>query len=65
MITDTEIKVKGIKALSAALGPVDAKRFVSLILQKPFDYTKWRANLFEGMTIEELSAKAMELRKSS
>ena len=65
-MTDTEIKVKGIKALSAALGPVDAERFVSLILKEPFDYTKWSADLFNGFTsVEELSAKAMELRKNA
>ena len=39
MITDTEIKQRGIKALIADLGNVQAERFSSLILREPFDYT--------------------------
>ena len=59
MITDTEIRVKGMEALSKAIGLVEAERFISLIQREPFDYTKWRQNLFEGMTIEEISSEAM------
>jgi hypothetical protein len=37
------------------------ERFAILIKeQEPFDYTKWRQNLFEGMTIQEISGMAME-----
>ena len=45
MITDTEIKQKGIKALIAELGNVQAERFISLIIREPFDYTKWQRDL--------------------
>ena len=38
MITDTEIKQRGIKALIADLGNVQAERFISLIIREPFDY---------------------------
>ena len=31
-------------------------------IRAPFDYTKWQENLFEDMTVEELSKKAMENR---
>jgi hypothetical protein len=34
-----------------------------LIQQEPFDYTKWQENLFEEMSIEEISRKAMNFRK--
>lgn len=63
MMTDTEIKVKGFEVLTRYMGLVEAEKFVSLIQREPFDYTKWRANLFEGMTGEEISKKAMEYRK--
>jgi hypothetical protein len=36
-----------------------------LIQREPFDYTKWQENLFEDMTIEELSKKADEYVKNS
>ena len=63
MMTNTEIKVKGLRILTEALGLVEAERFIALIQQEPFDYTKWRDGLFEDLTVEEISQKAMELRK--
>jgi len=62
MMTDTEIRIKGADALRSSLGMVEAERFISLILRDPFDYTKWRQDLFEDSTIEEVSAAAMRLR---
>jgi len=62
MMTNTEIKVKGLQILTKSIGIVEAERFVALIQQEPFDYTKWRDDLFEDLTIEEISKKAMELR---
>lgn len=63
MITDTEIKAKGIQILSQYLGDVEAERFVALIQREPFDYTKWRQDIDNGLGLQEISAKAMELRK--
>ena len=61
MITDTEIKIKGIKALMNSLGSVDAERFISLIQREPFDYTKWQRTLWEGQSVEEISRNAMKI----
>jgi predicted nucleic acid-binding protein len=33
--------------------------------KEPFDYTKWQENLFENMTIEEISKNAAEYRKNN
>jgi hypothetical protein len=63
MITDTEIKIKGIKALIETLGEVQAERFISLIMREPFDYTKWQRSLLDDKTVEEISSKAMRFRK--
>lgn len=60
MITDTEIKIKGVQALTNVLGEVDAERFVALIQREPFDYTKWQRTLWENMTVEEISKMAMK-----
>lgn len=62
MMTDTEIRVKGVAALTDSLGSVEAERFITLILREPFDYTKWRRDLFEDRSIQEISAAAMEAR---
>ena len=63
MITDTEIKLKGIQILAEHLGDVEAERFIALIQREPFDYTKWRQGLDESLTIESISQRAMELRR--
>ena len=62
MITDTEIKTKGIQILAQGLGDVEAECFIALIQREPFDYTKRWQDLDEGLSIEEISAKAMKLR---
>ena len=60
MITDTEVKIKGFKALMESLGSVDAERFIALIQREPFDYTKWQRTLWEGQSVEEISRHAMK-----
>jgi len=64
MKTDTLIRNKGMEALVKNLGLIDAERFIMLIQKEPFDYTKWQDNLFDNMTIEEISQKAAEYRKN-
>ena len=58
--TDSIVKVEGMRVLLEGLGKVDAERFISLIIKEPFDYTKWQRNLFDGMSVRELSDAAME-----
>lgn len=65
MITDEELKVKGVRALIAALGDVQAERFVSLLTREPFDYTKWQASLWPDVSVEALSQEAMRGRRGS
>jgi hypothetical protein len=64
MITDTEIRIKGFKALINALGEVDAERFISLIMREPFDYTKWHRSLWADKSVIEISKQAMQFRKN-
>jgi hypothetical protein len=63
MMTDAEIKQKGIHFLTQYLGNVEAERFIALMQRDRFDYTKWRQGLDDdALSIEEISAKAMALR---
>jgi hypothetical protein len=64
MRTDTEIKMAGFEILSNNLGMVETERFIALIQREKFDYTKWRENLFNGLSGEEISKKAMEFQKT-
>jgi hypothetical protein len=62
MRTDALIKHDGFRAIFEKLDLVEAERFIALIKRDNFDYTEWRKSLWENMTIEDLSGKAMDHR---
>jgi len=63
MVTDPELKVKGLQVLTDVLGAVQAEKFVSLILREPFDYTKWQRGLWPRETVGQISSNAMRHRR--
>ena len=62
-MNDTLLKQSIVKHLIDNFGHVQTERFIALMIKEPFDYTKWQKNLYEDMSIEELSRKAMENRE--
>ena len=60
MITDTEIKIKGVEALIQSLGEVEAERFITLIMREPFDYTKWQRGLWTDKSVIDISNAATQ-----
>ena len=64
MISDTEIKATGFRALVAALGDVQAEKFIGLIQREPFDYIRWQRTLWPDKSIEEISQAAMKYRRA-
>ena len=65
MKTDSEIRVDGLQILIEELGIVEAERFITLILREPFDYTKWRQNLWPNRSVEDISKAAMAFQNES
>jgi hypothetical protein len=67
MKSDSQIKSEGFKILFSNMDIVEAERFISIINRERFDYTKWRQNLFEEMTIDAIIQKgrafAIDFRK--
>lgn len=61
---DAVIRLEGMRLLIENMGKVDAERFISLVIREPFDYTEWQADLFKGMSLDELGDKAMEFYNS-
>jgi hypothetical protein len=61
MSTDTEIRLRGLRALVETVGPVDAERFITLILREPFGYTQWQRHLWADKSVDELSQAAMAM----
>ena len=60
MMTDAELRMKGLSILSQTIGKVEAERFISLMIRDPFDYTQWQKDLWDDVSLEQLSKNAME-----
>ncbi len=59
MKPDAVVRVEAMDALIAALGEVDAERFISMVSRDKFDYTEWRRNnLCKGMSFDEIFEEA-------
>jgi hypothetical protein len=65
MSTDTEVRIRGLRALVDALGPVEAERFITLILRELFDYTSWQRQLWAEKSVDEISKAAMQWRRAA
>jgi len=60
MRTDNVLRLEAMNALLAALGSVDAERFISMVKRDTFDYTEWQQNLWEGQSVDEIFKLATE-----
>ena len=60
MNAEMTLRNEGLKILINHLGRVEAERFISLIIREPFDYTEWQRDLFNNMSVRELSDRAMK-----
>lgn len=58
MVSDMEIRKKGMSVLFKSLGEVDAMRFLSQITYEKRDYLKLQDALFKGMSVEDIYKKA-------
>jgi len=54
----------GMKLLREHLGVIETEIFITKIGSNDFDYTKWRENLWEGMTPQELFDRAAKATES-
>ena len=48
----------GMKLLREHLGSIETEIFISKVGKKGFDYTEWRDNLWEGLTLDEVFERA-------
>jgi len=65
MFAEMALRNEGMKILINKLGQVEAERFISLIIREPFDYTEWQRDLFNDMSVKELSNIAMKEYKNT
>jgi hypothetical protein len=60
MLAETALRREGMKLLRERFGLVEAERFIALMHRESFDYTEWRRDMFEGMSVREISSLAMQ-----
>ena len=53
-IQNSAIMTAGMKLLRENLGLIECEIFLANIKQDRFDYTEWRENLYEDMSLDEL-----------
>ena len=63
MRTDNVLRYEAMTLLMRTFGMVDAERFISMVKRDTFDYTEWRRDLWNDMTIEEIFAEAAEYER--
>ena len=57
-IQSTAIYSAGMKLLRDNLGAIETEIFISIVNSGEFDYTKWREDLWEGLTAQGLFERA-------
>ena len=55
MIADMDIVTRRMQVLAEQLGIIEAEKFISIIKNDKFDYTKWREDKFDDLSLEEHS----------
>ena len=64
MIADMELVTRGLNVLVRELGIIEAEAFISYIKNDCFDYTKWRQDKFDDMSLHEIGESAAEYGKA-
>lgn len=65
MRTEAEIRTMGMQALIAALGLVEAERFIAALSRDKFDYTQWRRTGLPYTDIETLAEQANQAMRQA
>ena len=65
MRTEAEIRTTGMQALIAALGLVEAERFIAALSRDKFDSTQWRRTGLPDTDIETLAEQANQAMRQA
>ncbi|MDE6847250.1 MAG: hypothetical protein K2J99_16005 [Lachnospiraceae bacterium] len=63
MDNTVDIMDKGFACLVEKLGVINAERFIATIKRENFDYTVWRREYFDCMSLEDVSNEAATYAK--
>lgn len=63
MESTVDIMDKGFACLVEKLGVINAERFIAAVKRESFDYTVWRREYFDHMSLEEAGNEAVAYAK--
>ena len=63
MYSDSENAARCMDILKDAVGTVDMERFISYVIRESSDYTLWRRQIYDDMTVDEVLDNAAECAK--
>ncbi|MGE0084189.1 MAG: hypothetical protein AB7S75_07175 [Desulfococcaceae bacterium] len=64
MRTDTEIIYDAYNILTSSMDILEIERFIMLVKRDNFDYSEWRKDLWEDLSIEEITQRAMDFSRN-
>ena len=59
-MSNMEVMDRGITCLIQGLGAFEAERFISILVQEKFDYTKWQRDKFDSISSDDFYNAAIE-----
>jgi len=62
--TMSEMYRLGIECLVDRFGIVNTEKFIAAVKTSDFDYTEWRRDMFDDMSVEEYDASIVEYGKT-
>lgn len=65
MKNDMLILSQGMETLRKELGLVESERFINLIRQEPFDYTKWQQTLWADKSVDDIFLAAKKYSENN
>ena len=64
MKTDNVLRYEAMELLMQTFGLVDAERFICMVKRDTFDYTEWRRDQWNDMSIDEIHEAAAEYARN-
>lgn len=64
MKSDVELRSQAMELLRTELGMVESERFVTMLTRDTFDYTRWRRNQWNGISVSQLAKESREFRET-
>ena len=64
-MSNMEVMDRGISCLIQGLGAFETERFISLLVQEKFDYTKWQRERFDNVSSEDFFRAAVEYNEKN